>query len=410
MKRPSRVESAAIIGFAALACGVSAGCGMAGEMVKDPTPVNSTTKLGQEPVPLAVVVRRADVASATATQVDRLLTATPVDATSAWPKQTQLSADDVTAMQKQLADHPYYDGTQWAIAPAEVWASALGGIKSDSGQSSSLLSAIAADLGGGYAGVEAKIDAMAALETRRKAERDAADQKDVSDADKKAHKTAADALTAQIDVAKKDIDVTKKSFGASCQAAAAKVPADVRDGFSPVIVNLRNAVHEAKVANIAATMRYPFVAMEVIKNPVSLKDTLVLAARGNASDVLFEQVGKRLKVETPQIVYENGRVAVTLAGIGMEAVGKLSIEQFIAETTIRTGKFAVEAVTLPLVIASTQEKLDFEADVLDGIKDGFHASGGSAAAPAEVSVKTSLEIHAGVTPPTGISLNPFARK
>src|ERR1035438_10118915 len=47
----------------------------------------------QEKAPLTVVVHRADVASATATEVGRLLMATPTAKDSDWPKQMQLSAD-----------------------------------------------------------------------------------------------------------------------------------------------------------------------------------------------------------------------------------------------------------------------------------------------------------------------------
>jgi vacuolar-type H+-ATPase subunit E/Vma4 len=235
---------------------------------------------------------------------------------------------------------------------------------------------------------------VSALEKSKKAEEDARDQKGATDAHKKTHQAAADALEQQIDAAKKEVEATTKAFVASCESAAAKVPAQVRDPFAPAIVNLRRAVHDAKVANIAATARYPFLVAQVVQNPAGLKDELITAAKGNASDVLYEQVGKRLKIGPPVVVFDAGKVDVTLNGLAIEDLGKLTLPELMTETTARTGKFALEAVTLPLIVASTEEKLDFEADVLDGIKDGFRSSGGNIPAPAEVTVKTSIEIQA----------------
>jgi len=48
--------------------------------------------------------------------------------------------------------------------------------------------------------------------------------------------------------------------------------------------------------------------------------------------------------------------------------------------------------------------------VLDGIKDGFRASGGASPAVAEVTVKTSMEVHAGASTPSGLAFNPFVHK
>jgi len=55
-------------------------------------------------------------------------------------------------------------------------------------------------------------------------------------------------------------------------------------------------------------------------------------------------------------------------------------------------------------------RVNFEADVLDGIKDGFRASGGASPAVAEVTVKTSMEVHAGASTPSGLAFNPFVHK
>jgi hypothetical protein len=403
-------------GIGLLACTLGTGCGMVGEMVKDPFSAGATIKVSQEAVPLAVVVRRADAASTTASEVNRLLTATPVDATSTWPQKTQISQDDVTATQKELADHPYYDHSTWSILPAEVWVTSLTAIKSDSGQSPSLLAAISPDLGDAYAKIGASIDAEAALEQQKKTEEDARDAKGVSDADKKAHQAAADALNVQIDAAKKNIDETRKAFMASCQAAAAKVPAATRDQFAPVVVNLRRAVHEAKVANTAATVRYPMLVVQTVQSPSGLKDELISVAKGSVSDIVFEHTGKRIKLQASaqfQVVYDNGKVDLSMNGVTTSDLESLSVSDVVTETIVRTGHFAIEALTLPAIVVATQEKLDFEADVLDGIKDGFRSSGGNIPAPVEVSIKTSVEIRAGGKASTGgsnpLAMNPFSK-
>jgi hypothetical protein len=393
------------------------GCGMLGEMVKDPMSAQATIKVSQEPVPLAVVVRRADAASTTAGQVDRLLTATPVDATATWPQKTQLSADDVTAAQKQLADHPYYDQANWSILPVEVWAPSLTAIKSDAGQSPSLLVAVSPDLGDGYAKIQAAIDAESGLEQHKKAEEDARDAQGVTDADKKSHQAAVDGLNVQIDAAKKNIDASRSAFVTLCEAAAAKVAPATRDQFAPTIVNLRRAVHEAKMANIAATTRYPFLVVQTVENPAGLQKELVTAAKGYLSDVVFERVGKRIRLSASAqvgVVYDNGKVDVSMNGVTTDDLAQLNVADVLSETISRTGHFALEALTLPVVLATTQEKLDFEADVLDGIKDGFRSSGGAIPAPVEVGIKTSVQIHAnaGLTatnsPSPGVAMNPFA--
>jgi|CZKU01.1.fsa_nt_gi hypothetical protein len=83
--------------------------------------------------------------------MNRLLMTTPTSNDSDWPKQTRLTDETVNAIQKELADHPYYDGTPDHIAPVLIWASALTAIQSGAGSSPSLLAAISGDLGDAYA-------------------------------------------------------------------------------------------------------------------------------------------------------------------------------------------------------------------------------------------------------------------
>jgi hypothetical protein len=157
--------------------------------------------------------------------------------------------------------------------------------------------------------------------------------------------------------------------------------------------------------------------VQTVESPASLKNELVTAAKGNLSDIVFERVGKRIRLSASAqlgVVYDNGHVDISMNGVTTDDLGQLNVADVLTETIARTGRFAIEALTLPVVLATTQEKLDFEADVLDGIKDGFRSSGGNIPAPVEVAIKTSIQIHAsvGVTASNspGLAMNPLARK
>src|ERR1039458_8002193 len=59
-----------------------------------------------DPAPMAVVVRRADAAEATAKQVDRILTATPVSPDAAWLKNVGPKPEDAACDMKALLAEP----------------------------------------------------------------------------------------------------------------------------------------------------------------------------------------------------------------------------------------------------------------------------------------------------------------
>jgi hypothetical protein len=354
----------------------------------------------QEKAPLTVVVHRADAASTTATEVGRLLVATPTAKDSEWTKQTQLAAGDIDRVHKGYAEHPYYEGKNLQIVPAIVWASVLPAIKGDTGASSSLLAAMSSDLGDGYAQLQAKITQVGTLEGQLKTEEAALDRKDITDADKQAHTAAIASLKAQIEAAKNALEPAKKAYVESCRVAAAKVPGDVRDRYGIALVNLRQAVDDAEGANGAAVVRYPFVVYEVASAPAKLKDVLFDVAKASASDYLFAQTGKRLHLGPPVqwgLTYEGGNVGVTINGLGTNDLGTLPIDQLVLETITRTQKFAVEALALLAITSATQELLAFEQDVLDAILGGFASTGWGRPEPAHVAALDSIQIRAGVS-------------
>src|SRR5207244_2746024 len=82
----------------------------------------------QEPAPMAVILRRADAARATATNVDRLLSATAVDASSKWVPKVALKKADAEAALKEIGSDPDYvvpKGAKIRVVQAEAWAKVL---------------------------------------------------------------------------------------------------------------------------------------------------------------------------------------------------------------------------------------------------------------------------------------------
>src|SRR5262249_29746615 len=84
----------------------------------------------QEPAPMAVILRRAAAARATATNVDRLLSGTAVDAASKWVPKVGLKKADAEAALKEIGADPDYapppgKGTKLRVVQAEAWAKVL---------------------------------------------------------------------------------------------------------------------------------------------------------------------------------------------------------------------------------------------------------------------------------------------
>ena len=84
--------------------------------------------------------------------------------------------------------------------------------------------------------------------------------------------------------------------------------------------------------------------------------------------------------------------------------------ELVAETVMRTERFAGKAATLLVTTSESGESLDFEADVLDGILDGFADAGCQPAEPAQIAAQTATEIHAraaGTGKNAPLSFKPF---
>jgi hypothetical protein len=243
----------------------------------------------------------------------------------------------------------------------------------------SLLAAIDSDLGAAWAEIMEKKKAMGELKTQIAAEETALDAKDIKDAEKRTHKHTIDGLEKQVDKIEKETDKLTDAFVPKAKAAASKAPADVRDRFGAVLVNLRQAVDDAKTANGAAAVRYPMAA-------TSLLDSAKQMASVYVADVVEEKTGKRPNTAgiQPGVTLEGGKVAITLNGLSQSDLGKTTIGDVTSEVAARTTKWVGRAMGLLGVIASTSDMLSFENDVLGALIDGFTAGGWKAPAAATI--------------------------
>jgi hypothetical protein len=242
----------------------------------------------------------------------------------------------------------------------------------------SLLAAIDADLGAAWADIMEKKKASGALKTQIAAEEAANDVKGVSEADKKEHTKNIDDYEKQAAKIDKEAEKLTDAFVPKAKAAAKKAPADVRDRFGAVLVNLQKAVDDAKTSNGAAAVRYPMAA-------TSLLDSTKQMASIYVADIIEEKTGKRPTAGIqPGVTMDGGKVAITLNGLSQADMGKLSMSDLTSETASRTTKWVGRAMGLLGTIASTSDMLGFEDDVLAALIDGFKSNGWAPPAPAAI--------------------------
>jgi hypothetical protein len=354
-----------MIGACAGLLSMSTGCGLVGAMANP-----KVAWAIQDPAGMTVVVRRADAADATAKQVDRILTATPVNADSDWLKAVGPKPEDAAPDVKAFSQFPFYAKSHARVVPAETWAVSLGDVQSSDGTSPNLLALINSDLSDAYAAITAKTSDISDLEAQVEAEKAAKDAKDASDADKKDHDKNIDELKAKISKLEDEVDPLKKKFLETAKTAAGKANGDTRKAVGPVLVNLRAAVEDASIADGAAAVRYPLALK-------SLPDSLQEVVPWIVADVVEEQTGHRPTMNgfKPDIKLDGLDVKLTINGLDQSDLGKLSIGDLTTETLSRTKKWVVHATTLLGAVASIKNQLSFEQDTLDALIDGFAANG-----------------------------------
>ena len=203
--------------------------------------------------------------------------------------------------------------------------------------------------------------------------------KGVSDADKKANKKTIDGLEKQISTLEKEADKLAEAFIPKAKAAASKAGPEVREKFGAVVVNLRQAVDDAKTSNGAAAVRYPMAATTLIDSTKAMAAVYV-------ADVIEEKTGKRPSTQglQPGVTMEGGKVAITLNGLSASDMGKIPMGELTTEVALRTTRWVARAVGLLGTISATKDMLKFEDDVLAALVDGFKASGWTPPAAATI--------------------------
>jgi hypothetical protein len=255
----------------------------------------------------------------------------------------------------------------------------------------SLLAAVDKDLGTAWAEIMEKKRAMGELKTQIAAEESARDVKGIADSEKAAHKTTIEGLEKQVSTIEKETDKLADDFIPKAKAASKKTPADVRDHFGAVLVNLKAAVDDAKIANGAAAVRYAMAA-------TTLLDSAKQMAAIYVADVVEEKTGKRPSTAglQPGVTLEGGKVAITLNGLSQADMGKLSMGEVTSEVASRTTKWVGRAMGLLGVVSATKDMLSFEDDVLSALIDGFKSSGWTP--PAAATIPDAPAATAGAAP------------
>lgn len=392
-----------------------------------------------DPAPMSVVVRRADVAENTAKEVDRLLTETPANDDSTWVGKVAPEKEEATKQLGELRQHDLYVGGARVVA-AEVWAKSLHSIESKKNKPAdaapppptvaaapapepqpvakkearkdskgnkkakleektaetakpaeptpssapapaaaatagapkyaSLLAAVDKDLGAEWQVVMEKKKGMGDLRTDIAFLESQNDDKSVPQTQKNENKVAIRSLEKQVDALENEANKLAKAFIPKAKTAAQKAPADVRDRVGPALVNLRQAVDDANIANGAAAVRYPMAISSVL-------DSAQQMAKVYVADVIEEKTGKRPSSQglQPGVTMEGGKVGITLNGLSPSDMGKLNMGELTSEVAGRTTRWVKRVTTLMGTISTTKEVLNLEDDVLGALIDGFKAAG-----------------------------------
>jgi hypothetical protein len=322
-----------------------------------------------EPAPMAVILRRADVARATATNIDRLLSSTAVDASSRWLPKLALKKADVEAALKEMGSDPDYlvpKGAKIRVVQAEAWAKLLSDLCPHESKFPSLLAQVSPEVGTAYAEIAGQARAVAKLKAEKGVEETAAGADGVSASDKEAHEKKKHELDEQIDKLEAEYRPKVEAFMIKLKDAAGKATPEAKKQLSPALVAFRRAIDDAKTANSVALMRYP-LAMP------GMPQELKTQAKRIVADVIEDKTGHRPNLDKfdPDIKLADGGVKLTLNGLPPEALASLKPEAIIVDVTTRAKDYAVKVLTLSLTVAETAELLDLEMDIVKNTMAGL---------------------------------------
>jgi len=336
------------------------GCGALGAI----TNPDGVWALG-EATPMSVIVRRAEVANATADQVDRLIADAPIDEASA--EALKLTQADAKSLLEQAGTEPVYEVQQPVrVVPAEAWLKRFSAACAEDASSPSLISMLGDDVADKYTSVSSQGRKIAALKGKKKAWEKKADADGVSDADVAKYEKQVAKIETQIDELDAAFEPKVEKLLAAVKASAAKVSKDDKATMSPIVLNLKEAVDDARNANTAALMRYP-LAMP------SMSDDVQAAAKRFAADVIEEQTGTRptLNGLTPDITLDGTDVKLTLNGIPEDKLGDIELDELVSETTVRTQDYVGSVLSLTGYVSESEDRLSFQGDLLEAWSEGL---------------------------------------
>ncbi len=330
----------------------------------------------QEPAPMAVILRRADVARATATNIDRLLSSTGVDVSSKWVLKLALKKADVEAALKEMGADPDYvvpKGAKIRVVQAEAWAKILSDLCPHETKFPSLLAQVSPDVGTAYAEISGQAKAVAKLKSDKAAEETAARRRRHLRLrqGRGPREEEAGARRAQIDKLTAEYRPKVDAFMIKLKDDAAKASPEAKKQLPLALVAFRRAIDDAKISNSVALVRYP-LAMP------GMPQELKTQAKRIVADVIEDKTGHRPNLDKfdPDIKLEGGGVKLTLNGLPPDALASLKPEAIIVEVTTRAKDYAVRVLTLTPNVAETQELLDLEADVVKNTMDGLSVEEG----------------------------------
>jgi len=347
---------------AALALG-SAGCGIF-SAIGNPKAAFAL----QEPAPMAVILRRADAARATAANVDRLMSSTGIDKESKWVAKIALKKADVEPMLKEIGADPDYvvpPNAKVRVIQAEAWARVLSGLCPHETKFPSMFHSVSPEVASAYADIAGQAKTLAKLKADKEAEAKALDDKDVSASDKEAHEKKKREIEEQIDKTEAEYKPKVEAFMTKLKGEVGKAPPEVKKQLGLAMIGFKHAVDDAKLANSVALLRYP-LAMP------GMPQELKTQAKRIVADVVEDRTGHRPTLEKfePDIKLDNG-VKLTLNGLPPEALAGLKPDVILKDVTERAKDYATRVLTLTAYVAETQELLDLEGDVIKNTMDGL---------------------------------------
>jgi hypothetical protein len=345
---------------AGLLLSLTTGCGMLGAMANP-----KVAWAIQDPAPMSVVVKRADAASTTASEVERLLTKTPTSNDSAWLAQVGPDPKDAAAELKALTMDPMYMKSKARVISADVWMRTLPSVQNAQGDKPNLLAAIDPDLGDSYSQIIAKKVEIAGEKALIDQEKAAIDDKATSADDKKEHQATEDKLEKMVSTSEDEVAPLEKKFLDAVKVAAKKAPADVQAKFAPALANLLQAVDDADIANSAAAVRYPLAIRSILDSAKEMAPIFV-------ADIIEEKTGTRPSGQLEVgVTLDGSKVTLDIKGLTKAQLGSINVGDVTTLAIDREQKWVTHAIGLLPFIGQTKETLSFEHEVLAGLMDGF---------------------------------------